>query len=145
MISFTDFRKQLSEIVSNMKTKIIVKNNEPVAVLVPYSEYIALSEGNEGYQKMLNEKEKEQQKMLKGIGQDITMNNGVQIMVVVEKGTTGLDEGNIITKTFIKMKTSGDYKLYHEHHLSSPIDDANLTNEERYEYYRKSRSEKEEQ
>lgn len=130
MISLSDFKKQLSDIITNKKTHLIVKNNKPASVILPYSEFLALSEGNEGYQKMLIEEKKEHQKMLQGVGQDITLDNGIQVMVTAEKGTEGFSKGDIVIKTYIKMKTSGDYKLHYTQYLGRPNDDSNLTTEE---------------
>lgn len=123
MVSVSDFKKQLSEIISKKKTKIIVKNNEPVSAIIPYDDYVEMNQNIE-----------ETQMLLKRVGQDVTLSNGVQIMVVVDMGDKKYGDDNIVIKTFIKMKTSGDYKLHHTLRLSSPREEETLTLEE----YRKS-------
>lgn len=125
MISLSDFKSQLSEIVSNKKTKVILKNNEPVSVIMPYDEYVALNE-NVGDTK----------KLLKRVGQDITLNNDVQVMVCVELGTDKYAPDDMAVKTYLKMKTSGDYKLHHTLHLSPPSIEQTLTIEELMDYYK---------
>ena len=75
MIGLSEVKNTLSEVVNNGLTKIIVKNNKPVSVLVPYEEY-----------KVLESKAKEGDEIIGRVGNDITLDNGVQIMVTVSKG-----------------------------------------------------------
>ena len=42
MISISEIKKQLSEVVNDKLTKIIMKNNSPVSVIMPYDEYVKL-------------------------------------------------------------------------------------------------------
>jgi PHD/YefM family antitoxin component YafN of YafNO toxin-antitoxin module len=119
MISITDVKQQLSEVVNRKMTKVIMKNNEPVSIIMPYSDYLSISENIT-----------ESQNIIKGIGQDITMNNGVQMMVGVE--TSG---EQIEIKTYIKMKTSGEYKLHHTLFLSQPRLEQSLTIDEQLALY----------
>lgn len=123
MISISDFKTQLSDIIKNKLTKVIVKNNEPVAVIIPYEEYIE------------NLKNVEESKNLLGrIGKDITLDNGVQMMISI-----GKDDRGICIKTFIKMKTSGDYKLYFTQYLGNPTIEQTLTTDEIIQKYKKNK------
>lgn len=114
MIGVSEFKAKVNEIINNKLSKIIVKNNKPVSVVLPYEEYIALKEQAEDSKNILGR-----------MGQDITLDNGVQVMVAVSK-----DDSGICTKTYIKMKTSGDYKLHFTHHLSNPNIESTYTTEE---------------
>ena len=112
MISLTDFKKQISDIISKGKTKVIVKNNEPVSIFMPYSEYLSM------------------ENIIKSTGEDITLPNGVVVKVTVEIDEGETFKGDIVIKTYIKMKTSGEYKLHFTQHLGSPQVHQTLTNEE---------------
>lgn len=112
MISLTDFKKQISDIVSKKSTKVIIKNNEPVSIFMPYSEYLSMSE------------------IIKATGEDITLSNGVVIKVCVEQ-----EENQIAIKTYLKMKTSGDYKLHFTQYLGNPTVEQTLTTEELFAHY----------
>lgn len=126
MISISEFKGQLSEVIKNGLTKVIVKNNEPVAVIMPYTEYIKNIEDAEGASKLLGR-----------LGQDITLDNGVQMMVSVSK-----EDGGICIKTYIKMKASGDYKLHFTQHLGNPNIEETMTTQEILEYYKMKTKEK---
>lgn len=114
LISITDVKTQLGNIVKNKLTKVIIKNNEPVSVIMPYEDYVKITE-----------QVGDNQSFLAPIGQDMTLENGVQIMVGVESN------GNQIgIKLFRKMKTSGDYKLHHTFYISAPrVEDTYTTQE----------------
>ena len=115
MVSASEVKKELPEIMSNKLTKVIVKNNVPVSVIVPYSEYIALNENAE-----------ENKAQLTKFGQDIVMKNGVQVMVTAGIGNSD----DLVTTAYIKMKTTGDYKLLHTFSLSAPSPEMALTIDE---------------
>lgn len=117
MIGLSEVKNTLSEVVNNGLTKIIVKNNKPVSVLVPYEEY-----------KVLESKAKEGDEIIGRVGNDITLDNGVQIMVTVSKG--GINDSGIAIKTFVKMKTSGDYKLHFTQYIPNPSVESTYTPEE---------------
>ena len=53
---------------------------------------------------------------------NITLENGLVIGVDLEN-----DKNELIIKTYIKMKTTGDYKLYHTMHLGNIKKDEGLT------------------
>lgn len=107
MISLTDFKKQVSDIVSKKSTKVIIKNNEPVSIFMPYSEYVSSAD------------------TIKATGEDITLSNGVIIKVCVET-----EKDQLAIKTYVKMKTSGEYKLHFTQYMSNPNVEQTLTNEE---------------
>lgn len=117
MIGLSEVKNTLSEVVNNGLTKIIVKNNKPVSVLVPYEEY-----------KVLESKAKEGDEIIGRVGNDITLDNGVQIMVTVSKG--GINDSGIAIKTFVKMKTSGDYKLHFTQYIPNPSVESTYTPQE---------------
>lgn len=125
MISISEVKKKLSEVINDRMTKIIVKNNTPVSVIMPYTEYTEL----------LNEKNEKQQN-LQSVGQEITLKNGVKVMVCVEH----TDE-DIIIKTFKKMKTSGDYKLHFTQTMSIPSYEETLTTDELMNFWLKNTNE----
>jgi len=125
MVSASEVKVELPEIMSKKMTKVIVKNNTPVSVIMPYDEYVAMNENLD-----------EGQRQLAKVGQDITLNNGVQIMVVPEVGVSKFSPDDISIKLYIKMKTSGDYKLHHTFSISPPSKEQSLTTEEMLKYYR---------
>ena len=116
MISISEFKVQMSEIIKNKVTKVIVKNNEPVAVIMPYAEYIERAKDSE---------------RIAQIGQDITLQNGVQMMVTVSKEK----DDSLCIKTYVKMKTTGDYKLHFTHHIGMPTIESTMTTKEIIEFY----------
>lgn len=130
MISISEFKKQLSDIIKNSQTKVIVKNNAPVSVVMPYSEYLNL-----------NNNVVDVQNMIKSAGEDITLSNGVQVKVLVEIENEGAFRDSIVIKTYRKMKTSGEYELHYTLHLGSPNVTQTLTNEEIMEEYQAGRKE----
>lgn len=119
MISISEIKKQLSEVVNKGMTKVIVKNNVPVSVITPYEEYMKM---NERLEEVNNE--------LHSVGQEITLNNGVKVMVCVEH-----TEDELIIKTFKKMKTSGDYRLHFTQRMSLPSYEETLTTDELREHW----------
>ncbi|MDF9599117.1 type II toxin-antitoxin system Phd/YefM family antitoxin [Bacillus cereus] len=116
IISLTDFKKKITDIINKKETKVIMKNNEPIAVFMPYSEYHSMDN------------------QIKSTGEDITLPNGVQIKVVVDTKGDDIFRDTIIIKTYIKMRTSGEYKLHFTQHLSAPDAESNLTSEEYIAY-----------
>lgn len=116
MISISEFKVQMSEIIKNKVTKVIVKNNEPVAVIMPYAEYIERAKDSE---------------RIEQIGQDITLQNGVQIMVTISKEK----DDSLCIKTYVKMKITGDYKLHFTHHIGMPTIESTMTTKEIIEFY----------
>lgn len=119
MISISEVKKQLSEVVNKQLTKIIIKNNMPLSAIMPYEEYLSLVNGAE-----------EVQKQLRSVGQEITLPNGVKVMVCVE-----YNENDLIIKTYKKMKTSGDYSLHYTQSMSHPSYESTLTTDELREYW----------
>lgn len=117
MIGISELRNTLSEVINERVKRIVVKNNKPVSILIPYEEY-----------KTLEKQAKESKEIIGQLGQDITLDNGVQVMVTVSKGD--LNEGGLDIKTYVKMKTSGNYKLHFTQHLSNPSVESTYTNEE---------------
>lgn len=115
MISLTDFKKQISDIISKKSTKVIIKNNEPVSIFMPYSEYLSM------------------ENIIKSTGEDIALPNGVTVKVCVEVE----EKGDIAIKTYIKMKTSGEYKHHFTQYLGAPHVEQTLTTEEIIEEYSK--------
>lgn len=112
MMSVTDFKKNLSEIIKEKKTKVIVRNNEPVSIVMPYDEFLS------------------GQQAIKGTGEVIRLSNGVHIKVLVEE-----EEGNLVTRTYMKMKNSDEYKLHFTHSMSNPSVEQTLTNAELVQQY----------
>lgn len=112
MISLTDFKKQVSDIITKKSTKVIVKNNEPVSIIMPYEEYVSMAN------------------VIRETGEDITLSNGVVVKVCVET-----DEKNIAIKTYLKMRTSGEYKLHFTQYMGHPREEQTLTNEEVMQSY----------
>ena len=117
MISLTDFKKQISDIISKKSTKVIIKNNEPVSIFMPYSEYLSMENA------------------IKATGEDIVLKNGVTLKVCVEVNEDEPFKGDLVIKTYVKMKTSGEYKLYFTHHLGVPDISQTLTAEEIIQQY----------
>lgn len=125
MISISEIKKQLSEVVNKGMTKIIVKNNVPLSVIMPYNDYMKMT-------KNVNDVTAQ----LKSVGQEITLSNGVQVMVCVEH-----NQEDLIIKTFKKMKTTGDYKLHFTHTMSHPSYEETLTVEELRKYWLEEKNE----
>ncbi|HHT7008671.1 TPA: type II toxin-antitoxin system Phd/YefM family antitoxin [Bacillus cereus] len=112
IISLTDFKKKITDIINKKETKVVMKNNEPIAVFMPYSEYHSIDN------------------QIKATGEDITLPNGVQIKVVVDTNDDKYSHNDISIKTYVKMKTSGEYKLFYTQYLSAPHEESTLTTEE---------------
>lgn len=118
MISLTDFKKQIPDIITKKSTKVVIKNNEPVSIFMPYADYVS------------------QQNMIKSTGEDITLENGVTIKVCVEINNQEPFKGDISIKTYIKMQTSGEYKLFFTQNLGAPDVTQTLTTEEMMKQYK---------
>lgn len=126
MISVSELKKDLSRVINDRLTKVVVKNNTPVSVITPYDEYL-----------LLNKKSQDIQGVLNNIGEDITLANGVQIKVLVE--TLGEDKSDeVYIKTYVKMKTTGKYKLYYTLRLGYLDISQVLTTEEIIRIYEQS-------
>lgn len=78
----------------------------------------------------MNDIANEVQTELKSVGQEITLKNGVKVMIVVED-----NENELVIKTFKKMKSSGDYRLHFTQGMSVPSYENTLTTDELREYY----------
>lgn len=48
LMNISDVRAKIAEIVENRQTKVIVKNNVPKSVIMPYDEYVELMNKVEG-------------------------------------------------------------------------------------------------
>lgn len=127
MISLTDFKKQLSEIMTTKQTKIIVKNNEPTTIVMPYDDYVILNNNIDNFQNEIN-----------SVGESIILSNGVEVKVVVTVEKKGNYE-DLVTKTYIKMKTSGEWKEHHSHSMSAPSYEQTLTTQEIMENYQQNK------
>jgi len=123
MVSASEVKKELPEIMTKQMTKVIVKNNTPVSVIMPYTEYIAMNEGR-----------LEEQKQLSEIGEDMTLVNGVQVKIVAEQGSS-FSADDLVIKLYVKMKSSGDYKLHFTYNMCPPSREQTLTIEELTKYY----------
>lgn len=131
MVSASEVKKELPEIMAKQMTKVIVKNNTPVSVIMPYDEYVAM-----------NETQEENKNRMVRMGQNFTMSNGVDVMVVAGLGI-GNFEDDLTIKMFYKMKNSGDLKLFHTFNIGSPSVESTYTNQEMWEMYEAKNKEKE--
>lgn len=112
MVSITDFKKDLSDIIKKRQTKVIVKNNEPVSIIMPYDEYVSGEQA------------------IRGTGEVIRLSNGVDVKVLVAE-----ENGSVVTKTYLKMKNSDEFKLHFTHSMSNPSVEQTMTNEELFAQY----------
>lgn len=112
MIGITDLKKNLADIIKENKTKVIIRNNEPVSILMPYDEFVSNQQG------------------IRVAGEEFELSNGVKVKVLVEEVN-----GCIETKTYIKMKSSEEYKLHFNHAMSNPSVEQTLTTEELVQHY----------
>jgi len=124
MVSASDVKKELPEIMSKQMTKVIVKNNVPVSVIMPYDEYVAM-----------NENQEETKNRMIRMGQNFTMDNGVEVMVVAGIGDSGFSRGGLSIRMFYKMKNSDDLKLFHTFNISSPSVEGTYTSKEMWDMY----------
>ena len=125
MISASDVKKELPEIMSNQITKLIVKNNVPVSVIMPYSDYLTMA---------VNDNEEEIISKMIMMGQGFTMNNGVEVLVTAGIGGT-FSKDDLVIKVFHKMKNSDDLKLFHTFNIGSPSIELTMTTDEIRECY----------
>lgn len=107
MISLSEFKKEVSNLIEKKATKIIVKNNEPVAVMMSYDDYEDLLSGH------------------KTPGETFILSNGVKVKIVVTE-----ENEEIVTKTYIQMKNSDEFKLFFTHGMTIPKVEQTLTPEE---------------
>ena len=127
MVSASEVKKELPEIM----TKVIVKNNAPVSVIMPYDEYVAM-----------NENQEETKSRMVRMGQNFTMNNGVEVIVVAGVGI-GNFEDDLCLKMFYKMKNSDELKLFHTFNIGAPSIEGTYTNQEMWDMYEAKNKEKE--
>ena len=107
MISVTDFKKQIADIMKNKKTKVIVRNNEPVSIIIPYEEYRDMANA------------------FKATGEPFVLSNGVVMKVLVE-----IENEQIAIKQYIQMKSTGEWKLHFTQYMGQPRPETAMTNEE---------------
>jgi len=131
MVSASEVKKELPEIMAKQMTKVIVKNNAPVSVIMPYDEYIAM-----------NENQEETKSRMVRMGKNFTMNNGVEVMVIAGVGI-GNFEDDLCLKMFYKMKNSDELKLFHTFNIGTPSIEGTYTNKEMWEMYEAKNKEKE--
>lgn len=124
MVSASDVKKELPEIMTKQMTKVIVKNNVPVSVIMPYDEYVAM-----------NENQEETKIRMVRMGQNFTMDNGVEVLVVAGIGIGGFSDGDLSMKMFYKMKNSDDLKLFHTFNISAPSIESTYTSKEMWDMY----------
>lgn len=114
MIGITELKKNLSYVVDNSEKMLIVKNNTPVSVLVPYGEYIILSATNDEVKKLMIETNERMVRM----GQDIDL-EGLQVLVTTEVGGM-FGSKDLVLKTHYKIPGTDDYRHYHTFSLGRP-------------------------
>jgi len=131
MVSASEVKKELPEIMAKQMTKVIVKNNAPVSVIMPYDEYVAM-----------NENQEETKSRMVRMGQNFTMNNGVEVIVVAGVGI-GNFEDDLCLKMFYKMKNSDELKLFHTFNIGAPSIEGTYTNQEMWDMYEAKNKEKE--
>lgn len=107
MISVTDFKKQIADIMKNKKTKVIVRNNEPVSIIMPYADYQDMTGA------------------IKSTGEPFVLPNGVVMKVLVE-----VEPEQIAIKQYIQMKSTGEWKLHFTQYMGQPRPETAMTNEE---------------
>lgn len=107
MISVTDFKKQIADIMNQKKTKVIVRNNEPVSIILPYEEYRDMSGA------------------IKATGEPFVLPNGVIMKVLVE-----VENEQIAIKQYIKMKSTAEWKLHFTQYMGHPRPEETMTNDE---------------
>ncbi|WP_300449452.1 hypothetical protein [Fusobacterium sp.] len=113
MIGISEFKKNVSEIINNKMTRIIMKNNKPMSIIMPYEEYNFLKNN----------------KNIGNLGQDITLDNGVQMKIEINR-TNEKSDNRIEIEVYIKMKTSNEYKLYSTQILTCPRIESTYTQDE---------------
>ena len=131
MVSASEVKKELPEIMTKQMTKVIVKNNVPVSVIMPYDEYIAI-----------NENQEETKTLMIKMGQNFTMNKGVEVMVIAGVGI-GNFEDDLCIKMFYKMNNSDELKLFHTFNIGSPNVESTYTNQEMWDMHEAKNKEKE--
>lgn len=119
LISISEAKKQLSNIVNGHSSKIIVKNNKPVSVIIPFEEYVNIYEKMETKQLLLND-----------VGEVITLESGVQVKTLID-----ILGNNIEVKLYKKMQTSEQFEIYHTFTISGPSIESTYTTEELIEKY----------
>jgi len=126
MMGISEVKKELSEIVSKEMTKVIVKNNVPVSVIMPYADYVTMNENNV-----------ENKDRLAKFGQTFTMENGVEVMVVagIDIGDSAISKDCLTMKMFYKMKNSDDLKLFHTFNIGAPSLESTYTSKEHWDMY----------
>jgi len=124
MVGISEVKKELPEIVSKQMTKVIVKNNVPVSVIMPYDEYVTL-----------NENQEENKNRIVRMGQNFTMHNGVDVMVVAGINVGGFSNNDLSIKMFYKMKNTDDLKLFHTFNISTPSIEGTYTSKEMWDMY----------
>ena len=107
MISVTDFKKQIADIMKNKKTKVIVRNNEPVSIIMPYADYQDMTGA------------------IKSTGEPFVLPNGVVMKVLVE-----VDNEQIAIKQYIQMKSTGEWKLHFTNYMGHPRPEEAMTTDE---------------
>jgi len=123
MVSASEVKKELPEIMTKQMTKVIVKNNVPVSVIMPYDEYV-----------IMNENQEETKSRMVRMGQNFTMNNGVEVMVIAGVGI-GNFEDDLCIKMFYKMKNTDELKLFHTFSIGSPSVECTYTNKEMWDMH----------
>jgi len=131
MVSASEVKKELPEIMTKQLTKVIVKNNAPISVIMPYDEYVAM-----------NENQEENKTRMVRMGQNFTMGNGVEVMVIAGVGI-GNFEDDLCIKMFYKMKNSDELKLFHTFNIGAPSVESTYTNQEMWDMYEAKNKEKE--
>lgn len=119
LISISDFKTHLSEIIKDKQTRVIVKNNRPVSVIMPYGEYIRESIISDTENGMEN-------------GREMLLSNGVKVKVVV---SLDAENGKVVTKVWAKSRYSSGYKLNHAFHLGYPSVESTLHPQDIGGYY----------
>lgn len=107
MISVTDFKKQIADIMKNKKTKVIVRNNEPVSIIMPYGDYQDMSGA------------------IKATGEPFVLPNGVVMKVLME-----VENEQIAIKQYIQMKSTAEWKLHFTQYMGHPRPEEAMTNDE---------------
>lgn len=107
MISVTDFKKQIADIMKNKKTKVIIRNNEPVSIILPYEEYQDMSGA------------------IRATGEPFVLPNGVVMKVLAEVG-----KEQIAIKQYIQIKSTGEWKLHFTQYMGHPRPEEAMTNDE---------------
>lgn len=109
-VGASEVKRELSDIMTEEQTRIIMKNNKPTSVIMPYSKYVQLVASDE-----------KRDELIQDFGTEVNMGNGTVMTVVASKTTDFGGRPELVVRVLYKTEHHSQYVEHYTMRLNAPF------------------------